>query len=509
MEQSDTNTDQRQSEIDYYNNDPLCLHSSDHPGAQIVNIKLTGPNFQKWSRSVKIALRTKGKLGFLDGSCVKPGQNSVKYEQWIKCDSMVVSWLLNSTVPELSEAFLYVNSTQELWDELTERFGDSNSPLLYHLEKEISDLYQCSDSVAVYYTKLKHLWDELNDMSDIPICTCPETCPSVKKIQALDQRKKLMQFLMHLNDEYEAIRGQILLLDPLPTVNKAYAMIQRVERQRHVTHTTAVSREVAAYTNRVSPTELDSVNALIARGKVKKDSRKTKTSKFCDHYQKSGHDKDQCFKLIGYPEWYDDLKGRKKSAGPRLAANVASYSDVQDTPLGEDLSTRGSTSKSHFDSSLIQALAQEVLKLTKGNRSNALPCDAKESSFAHFAGNSVFTGFSSICCMTQQGLNITWIVDTGASDHMSYDLDLFDSLEALPKPVFITLPDGSVKNVTLGGNVKLDNNITLSKVLYVPEFKFNLLSVTKLLTQQNLCLYIYPTECLFQDLTTKQVVAVA
>ena len=68
---------------------------------------------------------------------------------------MVVTWLLNSMVPELSEAFLYINSTQKLWDELTERFGESNGPLLYHLEKEISYLYQGSDSMAIYYTKLK------------------------------------------------------------------------------------------------------------------------------------------------------------------------------------------------------------------------------------------------------------------------------------------------------------------------------------------------------------------
>jgi len=60
-------------------------------------------------------------------------------------------------VPDLSEAFFNVNSTQELWDELTERFGESNGPLLYHLEKEIADLYQGNDSVAVYYTKLKRL----------------------------------------------------------------------------------------------------------------------------------------------------------------------------------------------------------------------------------------------------------------------------------------------------------------------------------------------------------------
>jgi len=35
--------------------------------------------------------------------------------------------------------------------------------------------------VVVYYTKLKKLWDEISDMSDIPVCTCPETCPSIKK----------------------------------------------------------------------------------------------------------------------------------------------------------------------------------------------------------------------------------------------------------------------------------------------------------------------------------------
>ena len=95
-------------------------------------------------------------------------------------------------VPELFEAFLYVNSSQELWDELMERFGESNGPLLYQLEKEISDLYQGNDSVTVYYTKLKKLWDEKSDMSDILLCTCPETCPSIKKSTALEQRQKLM-----------------------------------------------------------------------------------------------------------------------------------------------------------------------------------------------------------------------------------------------------------------------------------------------------------------------------
>jgi len=89
---------------------------------------------------------------------------------------MVVSWLLNSMVNDLAEAFLYVNSALQLWDELTDRFGQSNGPLLYQLEKEISELYQGNDSVAVYYTKMKRLWDELDDMFEVPLCACPATC---------------------------------------------------------------------------------------------------------------------------------------------------------------------------------------------------------------------------------------------------------------------------------------------------------------------------------------------
>jgi len=157
MENSDSGSNQRQSDPDCHHNDHLYLQSSDHPRAQIVALKLTRPNFMKWSGTVKITLRTKGKLAFNDGSCTKPSQDSLKFNQWIKCDSMVVSWLSNFMVQDLLEAFLYVNSAQELWNELIERFGESNGPLLCHLEKEISNLYQGGDSMAVHYTKMKRL----------------------------------------------------------------------------------------------------------------------------------------------------------------------------------------------------------------------------------------------------------------------------------------------------------------------------------------------------------------
>ena len=55
---------------------------------------------------MKIALCTKTKSRFIDGSYKKPGSTSLMYEQWIHCDSVLVSWLPNYIVPKLYKAFL-------------------------------------------------------------------------------------------------------------------------------------------------------------------------------------------------------------------------------------------------------------------------------------------------------------------------------------------------------------------------------------------------------------------
>jgi len=97
-----------------------------------------------------------------------------------------------------------------------ERFGQNNGPLLYQIQREISELCQGNDNVAVYYTKLKRLWDALGDMSEVPSWNCKHdsACTAVKKTRELAQRQRLMHFLMRLNDGHEFIRGQILPMDP-------------------------------------------------------------------------------------------------------------------------------------------------------------------------------------------------------------------------------------------------------------------------------------------------------
>nr|GEU41228.1 hypothetical protein CTI12_AA091260 [Tanacetum cinerariifolium] len=52
-------------------NDPLHIASLDHPGMMLTNTPFNGGNFLEWSRTIKLALGAKLKLGFIDGSSPK------------------------------------------------------------------------------------------------------------------------------------------------------------------------------------------------------------------------------------------------------------------------------------------------------------------------------------------------------------------------------------------------------------------------------------------------------
>ena len=43
-----------------------------------------------------------------------------------------------------------------------------------------------------------------------------------------------MTFLMGLNDSFSLVRGQLLLMDPLPAINKVFSLISQEEYQRKI-----------------------------------------------------------------------------------------------------------------------------------------------------------------------------------------------------------------------------------------------------------------------------------
>ena len=81
----------------------------------------------------------------------------------------------------------------------------------------------------MYFHKLKGLWDEYAILE--PIFTC--VCGSHKFQLERDQKKKLLQFLMRLHESNATVKGQILMMNPLPTLSQAFAFVKQDERSRH------------------------------------------------------------------------------------------------------------------------------------------------------------------------------------------------------------------------------------------------------------------------------------
>lgn len=134
-----------------------------------------------------IALRAKDKIGYMNGKCAAPEEDSSNFKKWQCVDSMVLAWILNFISKEIVEAFLYATTAQKLWMELEQRFGKSNGLLLYQIKREINAFSQGNLTLMVYFTKLKKLWDELSWLKTFPTCSCGDAM-SVADIENEDMK---------------------------------------------------------------------------------------------------------------------------------------------------------------------------------------------------------------------------------------------------------------------------------------------------------------------------------
>ena len=113
---------------------PLYLHPSDHPGLVFVTSIFNGENFTEWKRSMALALSAKNKLGFITGKYKIPNESSPYFDHWQRCDDMVITWILNSVVPEIRSSLVYTPLVVDVWNDVQMRFTQSNGPRIFELK---------------------------------------------------------------------------------------------------------------------------------------------------------------------------------------------------------------------------------------------------------------------------------------------------------------------------------------------------------------------------------------
>ncbi|KAL4302210.1 hypothetical protein GQ457_10G003950 [Hibiscus cannabinus] len=413
-----------------HNADPYHIHQSDNPGMLLVTQPLASDNYNSWKRSMLMALSAKNKIGFVDGSIVAPASTSTNFQAWTRANNLVNSWILNSVSKDISASLLYHSTVVAIWKDLEERFQQNNGPRIFQLKKKLSDLTQGSMNISIYYTQLKIIWDELASVK--PTCTCLQcSCGGLRKVLDDQQQELTMQFLMGLNETFANVRSQILLIDPMPSIAKVFSLVIQDENQRSIAlHTPVVE---AAFT-------------------VKAYAPPKKSCPQCTHCHLIGHTKEKCYKLHGYPPGYVS-KARQSHA-----THVNAASSAVDSYVSHD--------------SLSASQCQQLIAMLTTQLQAASSADLSSSSI-NFAMQGKILSYVNLFSTFDS--KRYWIIDSGASRHVCAFKESFDSLCSI-QGGSIMLPDNSTVMVEYSGTIRLSSKLVLHDVLYVPEFKFNLLA---------------------------------
>nr|XP_009603044.1 uncharacterized protein LOC104098093 [Nicotiana tomentosiformis] len=248
---------------------PFYIHPSNNPGSQLVSVPFSGCAFMLWRNSMLTSLSAKNKLSLLDGRVNQPTPDSPYYPCWERCNDMVKAWITNSVSREIVVSVM-----------------------------EISCTTQVSSDIAYYFTKMRSLWDELNSSYVGPTCSCGA-------LPKFIEDQQLFQLLNSLNEFYTTVKSAIILMNPLPPINKAYSLLQQDESQREA-HSATLNFSGDATSFLVSP-GTPTINRNFSQ-KVNFEARKTTSNVSC---KKPGHTVDKCYRLHGFPTDFKFTKNKK------------------------------------------------------------------------------------------------------------------------------------------------------------------------------------------------------
>ncbi|PNX55491.1 hypothetical protein L195_g049120 [Trifolium pratense] len=266
-----------------------------------------------------MALRAKNKFGFVDGTLTCP-KKADDISKWRRCNDMVASWILNSVSTEIRPSILYAETAAQIWTDLKDRFSQSNAPKIYQLKQSISALKQEGMSVSLYFTQLKSLWDELHSIAPINPCICG----NAKSIIDQQNQDRAMEFLQGVHDRFSAVRSQILLMDPFPSIQRIYNIVRQEEKQQEINFRPLPAEESAA----------------LQASKVQHRTQGKRPRPYCENCNKYGHTVATCYQIHGFPN-RPPKKSESSSSTPAQQLSSAQYQKLLSLLAKED--TMGSS----------------------------------------------------------------------------------------------------------------------------------------------------------------------
>lgn len=142
-------------------------------------------------------------------------------------------------------------------------------------------------------------------------------------------------------------------------------------------------------------------------------------------------------------------------------------------------------------------------------KGNSLPQKSSQSprnNYKLFQSSNLSVNPRPLCSLAQKGNYLTvalvsvspnsshpWIIDSGATDHMTWSANLFVSYTPCAGNQKVKIVDGSLSAIAGKGSIAISPSITLHDVLHVLKLSCNLLSINKLIHDMNSQAHFFPS----------------
>ncbi|XP_074293284.1 uncharacterized protein LOC141620265 [Silene latifolia] len=478
----------------------------EQPGQIITPVAFNGNNYDEWSRLFRPSLMAKGKLGYIDGTIIKPSATSDESKSWTEANALVTAWLLASIEPTLRKQISIRPEAKMVWNDIKNRFSQENEARLYQLEAELLACRQGPTKILMaYYGRMTVIWDAILDHDPLPYCSCnPCTCEWVNLMNARRDKKRVRDFLLGLDDRFTNIRSQIIGISPLPSLDLIYNRLLQDEGVRNLSSSKSdTTPDAMAFAARLHQGPRSS-----GGGRDSSDHRNNSAPSkyFCIACQKSGHSLKFCYQVTGkYPDSWNGPRNRIY-----LDPNATDLTNVVFVPdsRGNNASDRGKTPRSRAPAKANMASGSHgtssqppLTQFDKIDLNSLTPSELVELGSLWQAHKSDSTADR----LNGNSSSFTWIIDTGASHHMSGCLSYFSNVKTID-PLSVGLPNGDLTIATKSGDIHLSPRLVLRNVLFAANLHCNLISVSSLLIDTTLTIQFSHNLCLIQDRTSKTVI---
>ena len=217
---------------------------------------------------------------------------------------MIVGWIRTSIEARVRSTVTFISDSHKLWENIRKRFSVGNKVHIHYLKEQLAACKQDGQSVMDYFGRLAKLWEELDTFKPLPACSCS----AAARYEQERDEEKVHQFFMGLHESHFGVVCQSIIPSDSPIdLGEAYAKIVREEQRLTST------KEREAHTNAVG---------FVAKKEQSEPTGQSRRIPNCAHCGRRGHDKANCWQLVGFPDWWEetpptrgDNRGRRGRRG--------------------------------------------------------------------------------------------------------------------------------------------------------------------------------------------------